>query len=48
MSASIDNDRAVDIGNNWSVGGRTHHVKVKQIFLWELKEAGINSSGYLE
>ena len=39
--ASIDNGRPVDIGNNWSVGGRTCHVKVKQNFLQELKEAGI-------
>ena len=31
--ASIDNGGAVDIGNNWSVGGRTHHVEVKQNFL---------------
>ena len=39
--ASIDNGRAIDIGNNWSVGHRTCHVEVKQNFLWELKEAGI-------
>ena len=31
--ASIDNGRAVDIGNNWSVGGRTCHFEVKQNFL---------------
>ena len=30
--ASIDNSRALDIGNNWSVGGRICHVKVKQNF----------------
>ena len=39
--ASIDNGKAVDIGSNWSVGGRTCHVEVKQNFLWELKKAGI-------
>ena len=39
--ANIKNDRAVDIGNNWSVGSRTYHVEVMQNFLWELKEAGI-------
>ena len=38
--ASIDNGWAVGIGNNWSVGGRTCHVEVKQNFLRELKEAG--------
>ena len=30
--ASIDSNRAVDIGNNWSVGRRTHNVEVKQNF----------------
>ena len=38
---SIDNDRAVDIENNWNFGGRTCHVEVRQNFPWELKEAGI-------
>ena len=38
--ASIDNGRAVDIGNKLSLG-TTCHVDVKQNFLWELKEAGI-------
>ena len=37
----MDNIRAVDIGNNLSVGSRSCHVEVKQNFLWELKEAGI-------
>ena len=36
IPASIDNSRAVDIGNNWSVGSKTHHVEVKYNFLWEL------------
>ena len=31
--ASVDNSGAVDIGNNWSVYGGTHHVEVKQNFL---------------
>ena len=41
MLANIDNGSTVDIGNNWSIGRRTHHVEVKQNFLLELKEAGI-------
>ena len=41
MMTSIDNDRAVDAGKNWSVGGRTCNVEVKQNFQQELKEAGI-------
>jgi hypothetical protein len=37
----IDNKGAVDLSNNWSVGGRTRHVGVKQQFLRELKEEGL-------
>ena len=39
--ASIENSGEVDIGNNLSVGGRTHHMEIKQNFLWELIEASI-------
>ena len=39
--ANIDKGGAVDIDNNWSVGGRICHVEVKQNFLQKLKEAGI-------
>ena len=35
-----DNKGAVDLANNWSVGGRTRHVEVKQNFLRELKDKG--------
>ena len=42
LLASIDNDGAVDIGNNWSIGRRTCHMEVKQNFQQELKEASIN------
>jgi hypothetical protein len=41
MILRIDNKGAVDLANNWSVGGRTRHVEVRQYFLRELKEAGI-------
>jgi hypothetical protein len=41
MILEIDNKGAVDLANNWSVGGRTRHVEVRQYFLQELKEAGI-------
>ena len=30
--ASVDNDGAVDIGNNWSFGGRTVMLKQNKIF----------------
>ena len=41
MLANIDNGEDVDISNNWSIGRRTHHMEVKQIFLWKFKEAHI-------
>lgn len=40
MKLYIDNKGAVDIANNWSVGGRTRHIEVKQYFLRDLKEEG--------
>jgi hypothetical protein len=36
----IDSQGTVDLANNWSVGGRTRHVDVKQNYLCELKEKG--------
>ena len=41
MILEIDNLGAVDLANNWSAGGRTCHVDVRQNFLRELKENGI-------
>ena len=41
MKLFVDNKGAVDLTHNWSVGGRTRHIEVKQYFLRELKEAGI-------
>ena len=41
MVLEVDNKGANDLINNWSVGGRTRHIEVKQYFLRELKEAGI-------
>ena len=31
----------VDSASNWSVGGQTRHIDVKQYFLWKLKEEGL-------
>ena len=36
-----DNKGAVQLANNWSVGGRTRHVDIKQNFLRELKDNGL-------
>ena len=41
MILEVDNKVAVDLCNNWSIGGRTRHVEVKQFFLRELKESGL-------
>jgi hypothetical protein len=41
MVLEIDNKGAVRLANNWSAGGRTCHVEVRQYFLQELKEEGI-------
>ena len=41
MILEVDNKAAVDLCNNWSIGGRTRHVEVKQYFLRELKERGL-------
>ena len=41
MILEMDNKGAVDLANNWSVGGRTRHVDTRQYFLRQLKEEGI-------
>ncbi len=41
MVLAIDNQGAVYLANNWSVGGRTRHIDVRSVFLRELKEAGV-------
>jgi hypothetical protein len=39
MILELDNKGAVDLANNWNIGGRTRHVDVRQCFLRELKES---------
>ena len=41
MVLEVDNQGAVDLLNNWSVGGRTRHIDVRINFMRELKEEGI-------
>jgi hypothetical protein len=41
MLLEMDNKGAVDLANNWTVGGQTRHVNVQQCFLLELKETKI-------
>jgi hypothetical protein len=40
MILQIDNKGAVDLANNWSIGGRTRHMEVRQYFLRDLKMEG--------
>jgi hypothetical protein len=47
MILKIDNKGAKDLCDNWSVGGRTRHIEVKQLFLRELKEAKIIDSEWI-
>jgi hypothetical protein len=39
MILNVDNKGAKDLCNNWSVGGRTRHIEVKQLFLRDLRES---------
>jgi hypothetical protein len=41
MILEVDNKGAKDLTHNWSVGGRTRHVNVREWFLRDLKEEGI-------
>ena len=41
MLLEMDNKGAVDLANNWSVGGRTWHVDVRNYFLRDLKDEGL-------
>ena len=41
MILYCDNNGAVQLANNWSVGGRTRHEDIKQNFLRELKDNGL-------
>ncbi len=39
MVLEMDNQGAVYLANNWSVGGRIKHIDVQSVFLRELREA---------
>ena len=40
MKLYVDNQGAVQLANNWSVGGQTRHVGTKTNYLQSLKEMG--------
>ena len=40
MLLETDNSGAVDLANNWNIGGRTQHVDVQNYFLRELRDEG--------
>jgi hypothetical protein len=48
MELEMDNQGAIDIANNWSVGGRTRHVDVRHHFLRELKESNLMVYKYVK
>ena len=41
MQLEYHNKGAVDLSNNWSVGGQTRHIDVNKYFLCELKEQSL-------
>ena len=41
MILEMDNKEAVDLANNWSVGGHTRHENVWNFFLHKLKDEGL-------
>jgi hypothetical protein len=43
MLLVVDNKGAVDLVNNFRVGGRTRHIETRQYYLRELKEQGVIS-----
>ena len=47
MQLKIYNKDFIDLINNWSVGGRTRHIAVRQYFLRNLKEEGIIDSSWI-
>jgi hypothetical protein len=47
MILEINNKGAVDLTNNWSVGGRTRHIDTRYYFLRELKEQNIIKTVWL-
>ena len=47
MILYVDNKGAKDLCDNWSIGGRTRHIQVKQMFLRELKESGVIDTDWI-
>ena len=41
MLLEMDNKGVFYLANNWSVGGRTRHVEVRNYFLRDLKDEGL-------
>jgi hypothetical protein len=41
MVLEMDNQGALYLANNWSIGGRTRYIDVKSVFLRKLKEVGV-------
>jgi hypothetical protein len=48
MILKINNKGAVDLANNWSIGGQTRHIEVHQYFLQDLKMDGIIRAEWIQ
>lgn len=44
MNAIIDASKTMFLAIRWSIGGQTHQVEVKPIFLGEMKKSGMFES----
>ena len=42
MKLYVDNRGAVELANNWSVGGCNRHIRAKTNYLRSLKEMGLS------
>ena len=47
MILDVDNKGALDLANNWSMGGRTRHVDIRNNFMRELKDMGLIQCRYV-
>ena len=41
MKVYIDNQGAIDLINNWSVGGRTRHIDIRVLYIRDMKAQGL-------
>ena len=47
MVFKMNNKGAVDLANNWSVGGHERHIDLQSHFLWELNKVCVIKVGWI-